>query len=505
MTDSIFTIPSSTWASAVVPLLDGSDLLSLRAASSRARSLLHESDESEIMWGTLLDRDFGFRKDEAAGTAAAEAVVHHLKTIRVLPQPESRPREAVTIFGSTASESVFTASTCFDSWKHWKKATCRFYDGAPESSECTLHGPYFLRAASLWSKIEKWCDASGSFGLRVKSTFQSGITYRKWQSSNEIHQKGLMASQAIFSFYDGQEMPANHESLFAGLLGGYSRHDKCVCTRILGQSEGNLCPLQGYLTLALSFQRDKAFILHVHTGRVFFFSPMSRKKVPATTLGQGMNEQFDSALVWLEEYADRLLNMYTFGEMIPGEPTSKSILLYPTLRDQGEIRTAGEPDEAQIVSRAVTRGVEVVASSVFCPEFLHLGLAYIYSIRIRLLAPGDFGYASRAERGFETCQLRARHWHIHDSIKGETDHVNGLGVIGYYPLLKEGCYRADTEEHVGEEKSGVFTYQSCTGPGHGFFEGTLTFVPGSLQNPTGNDFEVEVAPFTLNSNPQFLY
>merc|ERR1719416_228534 len=121
-----------------------------------------------------------------------------------------------------------------------------------------------------------------------------------------------------------------------------------------------------------------------------------------------------------------------------------------------------------------------------------------YSIRIRLLVPGEEGYQTAEQRGFETAQLRERHWIIRDGTTGQVEHVRGEGVIGKYPLLSEGGYRDDEQGRrgivTGEHCNDVFVYQSCSGRlGNGeggSFGGELIFVPGSLDDPKGDGFEV---------------
>ena len=135
---------------------------------------------------------------------------------------------------------------------------------------------------------------------------------------------------------------------------------------------------------------------------------------------------------------------------------------------------------------------------------------FIYNIRIRLLQPHDNNtvaeedggiYLTPKERGFETCQLRSRHWQICNTETGESSDVHGQGVIGMYPILEEGGYTDG-----GERLDGTFQYQSCTGPMRkGYFQGSLEFVPGSIDSPTGPPFQVELKPFLLDNEPTFLY
>jgi uncharacterized protein affecting Mg2+/Co2+ transport len=148
--------------------------------------------------------------------------------------------------------------------------------------------------------------------------------------------------------------------------------------------------------------------------------------------------------------------------------------------------------------------VEVVASAVYAPQGGNR-FGFIYCIRLRLLQPGEEGYQTEEERGFATCQLQSRHWRIANDSTGRTDHVDGQGVIGMYPLLRDGGF-----SHEGNHTrfiEGTFHYQSCTGPmgTTGSFGGHLDFVPGTLLQPTGPLFAVEMAPFLLDSRQNYWY
>jgi len=169
--------------------------------------------------------------------------------------------------------------------------------------------------------------------------------------------------------------------------------------------------------------------------------------------------QLDSLLRWFEEHANRLQKGFLSVGKID---RFDSIVRYPTVADTANC------------SRAVTRGVEVVASSIYVPEMS----MHVYSIRIRLLTPDDGDeYMSPEQRGFETCQLVSRYWKI--SMKGPRrgprgaepqpviQEVRGEGVIGMYPLLFEGGFRnyetgEDGELEEGDDTNGQFSYQSCT-------------------------------------------
>lgn len=189
----------------------------------------------------------------------------------------------------------------------------------------------------------------------------------------------------------------------------------------------------------------------------------------------------------------------------------------------------------------VTRGVEARASVLYMPE----AGQWTYSIGLRLVPPGD-------ARGFQTCQLRSRHWAIEPGRGGSGsgsssnrsssstsstsggstvgaaaeaagaagaevrdagpplpwEHVRGEGVVGLFPVLRDGGHRADVQSAAagtaslreGAWAAGAFVYQSCSGRGRpgGSFGGELTFVPGTLAAPEGSAFEVAVQPFALD-------
>ena len=80
--------------------------------------------------------------------------------------------------------------------------------------------------------------------------------------------------------------------------------------------------------------------------------------------------------------------------------------------------------------------------------------------------------------------------------------MNGEGVIGKFPILFEGGYINGS----GERNLGSFIYQSCTGRemNNGTFEGHMSFIPGSIRQPTGEPFNVYVGQFELSMSPSLL-
>jgi len=270
----------------------------------------------------------------------------------------------------------------------------------------------------------------------------------------------------------------------AALIAAWSKalHDKCEWAT-------------GLLVVAASFNLRKLIMLCAETGELSLCDLRGALQFPAVpkraapSQPQAADESAESQMLkWVEELSSRLdAGTYRCEPIIPLETVARGVSLFPQNGPQHSV--------------AVTNGIRVTASAVFSVE--QRSPAMIYSIRIALLLPGEEGYLTRAERGFETAQLHSRHWIITDAT-GRQEHVRGDGVVGKYPLLKEGGWRDDQQKgprgvddvEPGRECDGIFVYQSMSGPS-GTFEGELFFVPGSLHEPEGDEFAVTVAPFPL--------
>jgi uncharacterized protein affecting Mg2+/Co2+ transport len=284
------------------------------------------------------------------------------------------------------------------------------------------------------------------------------------------------------------------------------------------------------------FDVTKVFFLDLRCGDVYCFSQSgSLRAHPALT----RNNSGLGMLCWLETLARRVADgTYAAAPMQPGDAATRGLCLFPqrnpaphapgpgTSAGSAASNAAASATPAASAPAALgrrsggavhtvcaSRGVEVSASVLYMPEQGQ----WTYSISMRLVPPGEPGHVPATERGFETCQLRSRHWAV--ELGGSTgralEHVRGDGVVGAFPVLKEGSHRADQQAtrafspaalREGQWAPGGFVYQSCSGrsaPG-GSFGGELTFVPGTLKVPTGEAFEVDVLPFALDV-PDFLF
>ena len=380
-----------------------------------------------------------------------------------------------------------------------------------------------MRAAKIWAKIEKWCDdtESGDVGDQIKSSLNSGLHYcdtilSSFCASADDVVKETQSYEAVFAFYGGQKIHTFSDSKLYGLFGGYSAYDARSCTFLYDASRIKPRHDLTKIPVAGTNHGYKFFHLSPQDGHVYLSLQAlgSYTSVPAIDAGEylfqrksfeDLQPMYDGLLVWFQEFSDRLHKKYIGLGRIWDEEKNDAIVHYPTIAAN---TTMIYPNGVKLTSRAVTRGVEVVASAVLAPEIR----AFIYCFRIRLLQKGDNDYIPSDRRGFKTCQLTSRHWEIHNYETGTVEHVNGDGVIGLYPLLTEGGFRDDkiswngSSITEGDSVSGLFRYQSCTQPPkQGHFAGYISFVPGSLTQPEGDPFRVTVAPFALDKYSKFAF
>ena len=346
---------------------------------------------------------------------------------------------------------------------------------------------------------------SGVVGRRIMFTLIKGTTYRGGRFvDNDL--PGTHAFRSIFSFYDGQEqvvLPNDNPSSISliGLFGGYVVYDKSVCMQLMPSSSEGSRLRSSHVGIARNgFDQRRFIYLNCNDGMIYLSTRSFTDDIPLSKPSE--NDKYDAGLVWMEEFARKLSREeIEIGNIVPDEP-SEALLWYPTPQCRSQTPTL---TSLPIVSRKVTKGIEVIASSNFDPLVKDI---ISYSIRIRLLANGDEGYMTSSERGFETCQLFSRHWVIKDDDNEEN--VDGNGVVGFYPLLAEKSHRVDFQSyHTIREglivSDPTFRYQSCASSTCTSFKGRIRFVPGSFDSPTGPSFFVDLAPFALRSNAEIKF
>eukprot|EP00554_Chaetoceros_debilis_P010604 CAMPEP_0194108258 /NCGR_PEP_ID=MMETSP0150-20130528/8006_1 /TAXON_ID=122233 /ORGANISM="Chaetoceros debilis, Strain MM31A-1" /LENGTH=510 /DNA_ID=CAMNT_0038796923 /DNA_START=68 /DNA_END=1600 /DNA_ORIENTATION=- len=505
------SLPDST-LSHVLSFLLSKELLALRSVGNRWLSTFfssdgHENEQAEFLWRQALARDFKFTPVHFR--CGSSDPLHHLRTLRIKTSEDDDDEEedednenelGTSIFGYTARDSIYVASNAFESWRYWSKVSRIFFQGTDKSDTEYVNGPYFLRAAELWAKVEMWCsddDRSGELGSRIIDSLEPGARQSSGRFARTIDCEAAHAYEAIFAFHDGQKTTNSDDAVDVsiGLFGCYRVYDHHCCMTLHNTRKAGALSFGHFIAIAgnnLS-QRYNNIILNVDEGiiQVCGVSENGPSLITAYKLQSGA----DVGLLWMEEYVRRLDNgeMSIRKEQFGRLPPLNMISPFPNHR-------------SSLSSRKVTRGIEIVASSIPAREIV----AVVYSLQIRILNPDEEGYLTPSVRGYETCQLSTRHWVLTNNEDGSTDNVSGEGVIGCFPVLYEGGYRDDQTNHMGDveegaRESGTFVYQSCARMKSGHFEGRIKFYPGSINDPSGEPFYVDVGRFDLNMDPDLCY
>ena len=120
------------------------------------------------------------------------------------------------------------------------------------------------------------------------------------------------------------------------------------------------------------------------------------------------------------------------------------------------------------MSDTTTNGIRVQVSSQFLPDRSSpKEEQYVFAYHITITNVGT-----------DVAQLISRHWII-TNADGETEEVQGPGVVGEQPLLKPG-------EHF--EYTSFCHMKTNVGTMHGSY---------TMVTPDGEAFQARVAPFTL--------
>ena len=125
--------------------------------------------------------------------------------------------------------------------------------------------------------------------------------------------------------------------------------------------------------------------------------------------------------------------------------------------------------ETAPISDAVTNNIRVEVLSRHAPEKSRpLVDEWVFQYTVRI-----------TNQGHETVQLLSRHWIITDALE-QTREVQGPGVVGEQPVLAPG------------ESFKYSSWCPLSTP-TGIMRGTYQMV-----TPTGEQFDAEIAPFTLS-------
>jgi len=121
-----------------------------------------------------------------------------------------------------------------------------------------------------------------------------------------------------------------------------------------------------------------------------------------------------------------------------------------------------------LVSDTTTNGIRVQVSSQFLPDRSSpKEEQYVFAYHITITNVGT-----------DTAQLISRHWII-TNADGETEEVQGPGVVGEQPVLKPG-------EHF--EYTSFCPLKTNVGTMHGSY---------TMVSPEGEAFQARISPFTL--------
>ncbi|EOD08551.1 hypothetical protein EMIHUDRAFT_105940 [Emiliania huxleyi CCMP1516] len=359
--------------------------------------------------------------------------------------------------------------------RHWTDFTVRTFGASqpPAAARATL-APLWQSAREAWGCVSRW---AGDALPEAKATLGPPASATEWQLF--VSRLGLEALRQLRDFVDPDLRQALHaaasgwyshpsgwEDECLGLGGGFSAYNNFACLRLLP------LPLVAAWTGFLRAQ-------------------------------SGLPERFLVVAACFGDAPRLLLSDLASGDLLLGPISPTPHLEARQVVAAGNLRLlrvvpASEAGEKHV--SCVTRGIRVTASALYAPEMA----TFAYSIRLALVAPGEEGHLPAAQRGFET------------AAAATSARVHGKGVVGNFPLLREGGWRGkqrhsgrardtrdDKQRHSGrigqgEWCEGVFVYQSLSGRGSSIsFEGSIDFVPGSLEAPAGEEFAVAVPRFPL--------
>ncbi|KFK42940.1 hypothetical protein AALP_AA1G058400 [Arabis alpina] len=348
------------------------------------------------------------------------------------------------------------------------------------------------RVRCCWDNLKLWLSLNFP---EANATLRKGVSEEELEEVETVLKVKLpLPTRLLYRFVDGQETSfANSLGGSLGIIGGYSVYSHEVNVYLLPLKEVIKETKETMRHIGFS-SRSNLIVVAVSAAssmKIFFLDSTNGQLYTATSTRQMLpcvpeslvrsvhdvdgDQQQDAMLLWLEEHARRL---QTGVIKVRKQDNIKSISLFPEV--------------PPLCSVAVTNGVQVRASSVFIPEIANLrqeppAYWYAYSVRMSLIPEGCFLNGIH----HSSCQLYWRHWVIRadDAV---IDTVNGEAVIGKYPLLQ-----------AGEEE---FVYESCSNfpTTTGSIEGSFTFVPRSLKDPKGSQFEVKVEEFPLKL-PDYIF
>ncbi|CAN7065205.1 unnamed protein product [Brassica rapa subsp. trilocularis] len=368
------------------------------------------------------------------------------------------------------------------------------FKGAYQSwRESFIMYPWSLvkRVKRCWDSLKLWLSLNFP---EAEATLRKGVTEDDLEElETALNVQLPLTTRLLYRFVDGQELSSSSSSAGVdegplGLIGGYSAYWHKVNVYLLPLKEvvrqtidimaGDHNTIsKNIVVVAVSAapSSKKMFFLDCTNGQLYTENTSSHQMlpcVPESLVCINGDQQEDAMLLWLEEHGRRL---QTGATKVREQDNIKSISLFPEI--------------PPLCSISVTNGVQVRASSVFMPEVSnHLDNppVYSYACSIRMSLMPNFNRRHRS-----SWQMYSRHWVVRadDAVIGDVD--------GEVVLLKNPLLQAKEEEFVYRCISQFPTSNLSV-------EGSFTFVPGSLQDPKGPQFEVNVAEFPVKL-PDYIF
>jgi len=464
----------------LLPFLSHTDAGPLESVSQTLRSSLQANNMEA--WKILCDRDFR----GSATTPSAPVYSDEKESFDdILPQQNWKH--------------------AYQKWSFWKE-----YTAGGSTAQ------HMMQAVKLWKTYKQLLEDMGMHNiLESLSNCLSRHVFR------ELVDKKLPSSLIAFFSVHGGQLPlrprAQDHEFFAGLFGSYSCYNNFYSMRLLNMEDfiDNATNLPSMTLIGISPGNPRMFLYLVAPnpeddndnnddnnsdsydpeGTIVMVhnNPLSSQSIQAqhSTVGRG------GILSYFQSFIERLQDgTYKPCQVIPESPSSRGFGLFPDAGDQ--------------VSICVTRGIEVKASARWFPggimdQVTGGGMNFGYSVRIQKVIPEDNNNNADIP---ETCQLVGRHLEFMNG-NGNVRRVDGDGVIGKQPLFflengKSGFVDLGVGGDGRRYSDEVFVYQSQSGPvegttrqdtGSASVTGTFSFVPGSIDDPTGPMFHVTVGKF----------
>lgn len=447
------------FCSGLLPYLSAQDLCRLESTSSAFLHLLRAHDYDTTCWKILCQRDYYI----SSNAPKASPIFN----------PENRS------FGDLVPQTSW--KFCYQQWTHWNKYTGR-----------RIKPEHMVTSIILWRRFKAFLEHHSL--QNILTSLQPCPAPQVFQYLDAKFPSSLLAFYAV---HGGQQSYTPSADFFAGFFGTYSCYGDFYSMRVEDIAAAlNESVMQDSILIAKSPGNPHMFLHVLPTEQ----DPQGQ--IILAPLGQEVHYHHGEAslsvvvghggiLSYFQEYVKRLeAGIYTPSLAIPNHASSRGIGLFP--------------DEGDLVSSCVTRGIQVKASARWFPSSMmgniQGGLNFGYSIRIRMVETIET----------TTCQLVSRHWQFMDG-KGTIRTVDGEGVIGKQPLFfmnggKSGYVDLGPAGIGSTYTDTAFVYQSQSGPVMettqvdtklASVQGTFSFIPGSIAEPRGALFHVTVEKFPL--------